>query len=138
MADAQRPEDRLNTPGDRTGFHRRRRLRFNEESFGQFAEWIARFMGSPRFLLWMTVFVVSWIVLNLLGSWHHWDPYPFILLNLAFSTQASYSAPDPPSSEPSGGPRQGLPRRRPAGQRPVARRHGLLGARDRLAARRHR
>lgn len=78
MADAQRPEDRLNTPGDRTGFHRRRRLRFNEESFGQFAEWIARFMGSPRFLLWMTVFVVSWIVLNLLGSWHHWDPYPFI------------------------------------------------------------
>ena len=75
MADAQRPEDRLNTPGD------------------QFAEWIARFMGSPRFLLWMTVFVVSWIVLNLLGSWHHWDPYPFILLNLAFSTQAAYSAP---------------------------------------------
>ena len=64
MADAQRPEDRLNTPGDRTGFHRRRRLRFNEESFGQFAEWIARFMGSPRFLLWMTVFVVSWIVLQ--------------------------------------------------------------------------
>ncbi|WP_316669845.1 DUF1003 domain-containing protein [uncultured Propionibacterium sp.] len=93
MADNQRPEDRLNTPGDRTGFRRSRRLRFNEESFGQFAEWIARFMGSPRFLLWMTVFVVTWIVLNLIGGWRHWDPYPFILLNLAFSTQASYSAP---------------------------------------------
>ncbi|MBE6478783.1 MAG: DUF1003 domain-containing protein [Propionibacteriaceae bacterium] len=93
MADSQRPEDRLNTPGDRTGFHRRRRLRFNEETFGQFAEWIARFMGSPRFLLWMTIFVISWVVLNLIGRWRHWDPYPFILLNLAFSTQASYSAP---------------------------------------------
>jgi len=93
MADSQRPEDRLNTPGDRTGFHRPRRLRFNEETFGQFAEWIARFMGSPRFLLWMTIFVISWVVLNLIGRWRHWDPYPFILLNLAFSTQASYSAP---------------------------------------------
>lgn len=93
MADAQRPDDHLNTPGDRSGYHRRRRIQFNEESFGQFAEWIARFMGSPRFLLWMTVFVLAWILLNLIGSWHHWDPYPFILLNLAFSTQASYSAP---------------------------------------------
>lgn len=93
MADSQRPEDRLNTPGDRSGFHRRRRFRFNEETFGQFAEWIARFMGSPRFLLWMTIFVISWVVLNLIGRWRHWDPYPFILLNLAFSTQASYSAP---------------------------------------------
>ena len=43
--------------------------------------------------LWMTVFVVTWITLNVIGNWNHWDPYPFILLNLAFSTQASYSAP---------------------------------------------
>ena len=53
-------------------------------------------MGSPKFVLYMTVFVAAWIAANVLlvrinaGAW---DPYPFILLNLAFSTQASYSAP---------------------------------------------
>ena len=66
------------------------------DGFGRFAEATARFMGSPKFVLYMTVFVVAWIAANILlvrinaGAW---DPYPFILLNLAFSTQASYSAP---------------------------------------------
>lgn len=70
------------------------RLGLGEESFGKFAEWVARFMGTPTFLLWMTVFVVVWIALNVIGLFgFKWDPYPFILLNLAFSTQASYSAP---------------------------------------------
>lgn len=54
-------------------------------------------MGSPRFILYMTIFVVSWIaanvVLHQLARTYAWDEYPFILLNLAFSTQASYSAP---------------------------------------------
>ena len=54
-------------------------------------------MGSPKFILYMTIFVVSWIVANVLlykvSEQYAWDPYPFILLNLAFSTQASYSAP---------------------------------------------
>ena len=66
------------------------------DGFGRFAEATARFMGSPKFVLYMTVFVAAWIAANVLlvrinaGAW---DPYPFILLNLAFSTQASYSAP---------------------------------------------
>lgn len=70
------------------------KLKLDNESFGRFAEAIARFMGSPEFLLWMTVFVTTWITFNVVGifGWK-WDPYPFILLNLAFSTQASYSAP---------------------------------------------
>lgn len=88
----QAVEERLNTPGRRSGLRLPRR-RFDTESFGRFAEWIARFMGSPVFILWMTVFVIVWIFLNAVGSWRHWDPYPFILLNLAFSTQASYAAP---------------------------------------------
>ena len=93
MSDNSWADDRLNTPGDRTRFKRHLKNPFTGDSFGQFAEWVARFMGSPAFLLWMTIFVISWISLNVLGSWHHWDAYPFILLNLAFSTQASYSAP---------------------------------------------
>ena len=67
------------------------------DGFGRFAEATARFMGSPKFVLYMTVFVVAWIAANMLlvkiNEGSAWDPYPFILLNLAFSTQASYSAP---------------------------------------------
>ena len=67
------------------------------DAFGRFAEATARFMGSPRFILYMTVFVVAWITANVvLVQYAHryaWDAYPFILLNLAFSTQASYSSP---------------------------------------------
>jgi uncharacterized membrane protein len=68
--------------------------RVDKEAFGRFAETFARFMGTPRFLFYMTVFVIAWITLNVLGVYHYrWDPYPFILLNLFFSTQASYAAP---------------------------------------------
>ena len=65
------------------------------DGFGRFAEATARFMGSPKFVLYMTIFVAVWIVANLILAkmQRAWDPYPFILLNLAFSTQASYSAP---------------------------------------------
>ena len=67
------------------------------DGFGRFAEATARFMGSPKFVLYMTVFVVAWIAANMLlvkiNEGAAWDRYPFILLNLAFSTQASYSAP---------------------------------------------
>lgn len=92
MADQQQREVRLDQPAERAGF-RMPRPSFGPESFGRFAEWVTRFMGTPTFLLWMTVFVVVWITLNLVGLFGKWDPYPFILLNLAFSTQASYSAP---------------------------------------------
>lgn len=85
------------------GFRRRSRSRSqlgaqDRSLFTRFAEATARFMGTSRFILWMSVFVVVWIGANLgltywMGQRNPWDPYPFILLNLAFSTQASYAAP---------------------------------------------
>ena len=67
--------------------------RYDADAFGRFSEAIARFLGTGRFIVGQTVFVVGWIVLNTVGIVNHWDPYPFILLNLAFSTQAAYAAP---------------------------------------------
>lgn len=66
---------------------------FSQESFGILAEQFARFMGTAQFLVYMTLFIIVWVLLNVLGATWHWDPYPFILLNLFFSTQASYAAP---------------------------------------------
>ena len=67
--------------------------RYDADAFGRFSEAIARFLGTGRFLFWQTMLVLAWIVLNSIGLVKHWDPYPFILLNLAFSTQAAYAAP---------------------------------------------
>ncbi|HEY3953470.1 MAG TPA: DUF1003 domain-containing protein [Streptosporangiaceae bacterium] len=67
--------------------------RYDPDTFGRFSESIARFLGTGRFLAGQTVLVLGWIVLNTLAFVHHWDPYPYILLNLAFSTQAAYAAP---------------------------------------------
>ena len=50
-------------------------------------------MGTGTFLFWQTLLVILWITLNIVGVGFGWDPYPFILLNLAFSTQAAYAAP---------------------------------------------
>jgi uncharacterized membrane protein len=66
---------------------------FGQDRFGQSAERAARFFGTPQYILGQTVIVVFWIALNSLAIMRHWDPYPFILLNLAFSTQAAYAAP---------------------------------------------
>ncbi len=64
------------------------------DAFGRFAERFARYMGTANFLFYMTIFVVIWIAFNVIGLFgFQWDPYPFILLNLFFSTQASYAAP---------------------------------------------
>jgi uncharacterized membrane protein len=83
--------DRLDQPRARRGF---KVPRFDTEQFGRFAEKFARFMGTPQFIVWMTIFVILWISLNIIGIFGlNWDPYPFILLNLFFSTQASYAAP---------------------------------------------
>ncbi|MGZ4509419.1 MAG: DUF1003 domain-containing protein [Blastococcus sp.] len=68
-------------------------LRLNPDAVGQFAEGIARFLGTGRFLAVQTIIVVVWISLNVAAVDLRWDPYPFILLNLAFSTQAAYAAP---------------------------------------------
>jgi uncharacterized membrane protein len=67
--------------------------RYDADAFGRFSEAIARFLGTGKFLAGQTVLVVLWIILNTIGIINHWDPYPFILLNLAFSTQAAYAAP---------------------------------------------
>jgi uncharacterized membrane protein len=67
--------------------------RYDTDAFGRFSEGIARFLGTGRFLAGQSVLVVFWIALNTVGFVRHWDPYPFILLNLAFSTQAAYAAP---------------------------------------------
>jgi len=67
--------------------------RYDADAFGRFAEAMARFLGTGRFIVGQTVLVVGWIILNTVGIVNHWDPYPFILLNLAFSTQAAYAAP---------------------------------------------
>ena len=85
-------QERLDTPGRRSGWVPR--MRMDDDAFGSFAESAARFMGTGKFIMWMTIFVISWIALNtVVVIWKPWDPYPFILLNLAFSTQASYAAP---------------------------------------------
>jgi uncharacterized membrane protein len=63
------------------------------DAFARFSERIARFLGTGRFLAAQTVIVIVWIALNLVAVSLRWDPYPFILLNLAFSTQAAYAAP---------------------------------------------
>ena len=63
-------------------------------TFGQrVADSVANGMGSWSFIIGQTIFVIIWMILNVIGFIHHWDVYPFILLNLIFSTQAAYAAP---------------------------------------------
>jgi uncharacterized membrane protein len=66
---------------------------FGEDAFGRRAEAAARFLGTPRYIAAQTLLVIAWIALNAIAVSLRWDPYPFILLNLAFSTQAAYAAP---------------------------------------------
>jgi uncharacterized membrane protein len=63
-------------------------------NFGQrLADSVANGMGSWRFIIIQTAIVAAWMILNVVAFMHHWDPYPYILLNLLFSTQAAYAAP---------------------------------------------
>jgi len=57
------------------------------------ADSVANGMGSWKFIIWQSVIVVMWMISNVIGYVQHWDVYPFILLNLIFSTQAAYAAP---------------------------------------------
>lgn len=66
---------------------------FGGDAFGRKAEAFARFFGTPKFLIGQTILVVGWITVNAMAVALRWDPYPFILLNLAFSLQAAYAAP---------------------------------------------
>ncbi|RLV51253.1 DUF1003 domain-containing protein [Nocardioides mangrovicus] len=90
MRDRSR-ESRLDTPQETTR-PLVRRPTVNTDAFGVFAEQFARFMGTARFLLYMTLFVVVWVLWNV-GPWPHFDGYPFIFLTLMLSLQASYAAP---------------------------------------------
>ncbi|TAM83049.1 MAG: DUF1003 domain-containing protein [Jatrophihabitans sp.] len=70
------------------------RVRVDAEAFGRWTEKLARYFGTARYLVIQTVFVVAWIAFNVVAvTTLKFDPYPFILLNLAFSTQAAYAAP---------------------------------------------
>ena len=96
MAESRRPDTRrkgLDTPTD----VRRplvRRPTYDADAFGSFAEQFARFMGTARFLLYMTLFVLVWLGWNWLAPEElGWDLYPFIFLTLMLSLQASYAAP---------------------------------------------
>jgi uncharacterized membrane protein len=94
VARAERELDRLNTPG-----RRKRsalpRVRLDRDAFGKFAEGFARFMGTARFLAWMTLIIVLWVIWNApIGPPRpRFDEYPFIFLTLILSLQASYAAP---------------------------------------------
>jgi uncharacterized membrane protein len=83
------PRPQLYTPR----ISRLSRPRVDSEAVGNFTESIARFFGTGSYLLIQTIVVVVWIILNVAAVGLRWDPYPFILLNLAFSTQAAYAAP---------------------------------------------
>jgi uncharacterized membrane protein len=83
------PPRRLYTPRTSRGIS----LRLDPETVGQSTEAIARFFGTGRYLLIQTLIVIVWIAVNLIAVEARFDPYPFILLNLAFSTQAAYAAP---------------------------------------------
>jgi uncharacterized membrane protein len=66
---------------------------YDPDTFGRFAEGIARYLGTGRYLAIQTVVVIIWIAINIAAVALRFDPYPFILLNLMFSTQAAYAAP---------------------------------------------
>jgi uncharacterized membrane protein len=84
----KRPAD-LTTPryGRGLGLH------YDPEAFGRFSEGLARTLGTGRYLVAQTAVVIVWISINVAAVALRFDPYPFILLNLAFSTQAAYAAP---------------------------------------------
>jgi uncharacterized membrane protein len=79
----------LSQPRGRRGFG----IYYDPEAFGRFSEGIARFLGTARYLVFQTVVVIIWLVLNVVAMGFRWDPYPFILLTLVLSLQASYAAP---------------------------------------------
>ena len=81
--------ERLDQPRELTP---RLRLYYDPEAFGQLSERIARFLGTARFIVYMTVFVGFWLLWNVFAP-VKFDPYPFIFLTLMLSLQASYAAP---------------------------------------------
>ena len=91
MSDSRRV--RLDTPRD-TRRSIVRRPSVDADAFGVFAESFARYMGTAKFLIWMTMFVAAWVAWNVLAPGDlRFDEFPFIFLTLMLSLQASYAAP---------------------------------------------
>ena len=92
MALERRPRGRLDQPREV-----RRGLvptpTYDADAFGRMSERIARFIGTGRFLVYMTVFVIVWLIINTLAAKYIFDEYPFVFLTLILSLQASYAAP---------------------------------------------
>ena len=85
---------RLDTPQESRRRPLVRRPTYDTDSFGVFAEQFARFMGTAQFLLYMSLFVITWVAWNaLVPGRSSFDDYPFIFLTLMLSLQASYAAP---------------------------------------------
>jgi uncharacterized membrane protein len=99
-AESRRPPEREDRRRNRLDQPKLRRRSFvtlpnrDSDAFGRFSERIARFLGTGRFLVWMTLIVLLWVGWNFLAprAWR-FDEYPFIFLTLALSLQASYAAP---------------------------------------------
>jgi uncharacterized membrane protein len=90
------PERLLHAPEDAIRFllpHTELTSAYGDDWFGRVAERLARFFGTPKYIAGQTFIVILWIVFNGYSILVHFDKYPFILLNLAFSTQAAYAAP---------------------------------------------
>ena len=66
---------------------------YNPETWARLAERFARFLGTWKFIGYMTLVIIAWVLYNTVGSWHHPDSFPFLFLTLALSLQASYAAP---------------------------------------------
>ncbi|MCJ1677994.1 DUF1003 domain-containing protein [Streptomyces sp. APSN-46.1] len=67
---------------------------YDPEAFGRLSERVARFLGTGRFIVWMTLVIIVWVLWNIFAPGHlRWDEYPFIFLTLMLSLQASYAAP---------------------------------------------
>ncbi len=91
MARASSRSARMDQPRDRS---RTIKPQYDPEMFGRWSEKVARFIGSARFIGWMTVFVVVWVLWNTTAPDDlRFDPFPFIFLTLILSLQASYAAP---------------------------------------------
>ena len=92
MALERRPRGRLDQPREV-----RRGLvptpAYDADAFGRLSERIARFIGTGRFLVYMTVFVIVWLIINTLAAKYIFDEYPFVFLTLILSLLASYAAP---------------------------------------------
>lgn len=85
----QRSGGDLSSPQSRVGIG----IHYDPDAFGRVSESLARFFGTARYLFIQTVIVIIWLAINIVAVGMRWDPYPFILLNLLFSTQAAYAAP---------------------------------------------